>query len=98
MVVWRSAFIVVAASIAVGTLSVGAANAQTAPARFVTVDQGGDELRADEMLAAGLGATLIANPEQLSYEAVINALLDEARRDNTSLARAGGIVARVTPY
>ena len=50
----RFTFVVVAASIAAGTLNVAAANAQTAPARFVTVDQGGDELRADGVLAARL--------------------------------------------
>jgi len=98
MVVRRFAFVVVAAAIASGTRGVGAADAQTAPARFVTVDQGGDELKADGVLAARLGAKLLGTPEQLSYEAVITALLDDARRDNKPLARAGGVVARVTPY
>ncbi|HEV8394222.1 MAG TPA: hypothetical protein VGQ37_08105 [Vicinamibacterales bacterium] len=78
-------------------LSVDAADAQTAPARFVTVDQGSDELRADGALAARLGVKLVQNPEQLSYDAVIKALLDDARRDKP-LARTGGVVARVTPY
>jgi hypothetical protein len=71
--------------------------AQTAPARFVTVDQGDDELAADDALARGLGPQLVGSPDQLSYDAVINALLDDARRDNP-LARTGGVVARVTPY
>ena len=79
-------------------LSVTSANAQTAPARFLTVDQGADELKADEVLATRLGRPLLGSPEQLSYEAVINALLDDARRDNKPLARTGGVVARVTPY
>ena len=79
------------------SLSVHGANAQTSPARFVTVDQGADELKADEVLAHGLGRQLIGNPEQLSYEAVIIALLDDARGDKP-LARTGGVVARVTPY
>ena len=95
--VGRFTFVVVVASIGAATSSVDA-DAQTAPARFVTVDQGGDELGADGVLAARLGAKLLGNPEQLSYEAVINALLDDARRDNKPLARTGGVVARVTPY
>jgi len=89
--------VVVAALFGTGTLGVHAASGQSAPARFVTVDQGGDELRADGVLAARLGATLIGNPEQLSYDVVINTLLDDARPDKPQ-ARAGGVVARVTPY
>ncbi len=96
MVTSRFAFVVLAASIAI--LGVHAASAQTpSPVRFVTVDQGADELKADEVLAHGLGRQLIGSPEQLSYEAVINALLDDARGDKP-LARTGGVVARVTPY
>ena len=99
MVIRRFAFVVVA-SVAIGALSVNVAGAQTqtqsAPARFLTVDQGGDELRADEILATRLGKQLIRAPEQLSYELVINALLDDVR--DTSQARAGGVIARVTPY
>ena len=97
MVIGRFAFVVLAASIGTEMLSVHAASAQTSPARFVTVDQGADELNADEVLAHGLGRQLIGSPEQLSYEAVINALLDDARGDKP-LARTGGVVARVTPY
>src|SRR5436190_12389740 len=98
MVVGRFAFVVVAASLGSGTLGASAADGQTAAARFVTVDQGSDELKSDGVLAARIGAKLIEAPEQLSYEAVITALLDDARRDNKPLARAGGVVARVTPY
>ncbi|HET9360381.1 MAG TPA: hypothetical protein VFO58_11565 [Vicinamibacterales bacterium] len=97
MAIGRFAFVVVVASIGLGTLSAGRADAQTSPARFVTVDQGADEFAADEVLARRLDTPLIGTPERLSYEAVINALLDDARRD-TPLARAGGVVARVTPY
>jgi hypothetical protein len=96
MVIGRFAF-VVAASVGIELLSARGAQAQTSTARFVTVDQGADELTADEALAHRLGRQLIGDPEQLSYEAVINALLDDARGD-TPLARAGGVVARVTPY
>jgi len=97
--VGRFAFVVVvaAAALGVGAVRIDAADAPTAPARFMTVDQGADELRADGVLAARLGEKLLGNPEQLSYEAVINALLDDARRDKL-LGRAGGVVARVTPY
>jgi ABC-type phosphate/phosphonate transport system substrate-binding protein len=98
MVIGRFAFVVVAASIGMDLLSVQGANAQTSPARFLTVDQDAKEFRADEILAQRLGKQLIGSPEQLSYEAVINALLDDARHDNKPLARTGGIVARVTPY
>jgi hypothetical protein len=97
MKIGRFGFVVVASSIGLGMLSVHGATAQTTPARFVTVDQGADELKADEALAHGLGIQLIGSPEQLSYEAVINALLDDARGDKP-LARTGGVVARVTPY
>src|SRR5678815_1041440 len=94
MVIGRFAVVVVAASIGIESLS---AYAQTSPARFVTVDQGSDELKADEVLARRLGKQLIGNPEQLSYEAVINALLDDTR-DDAQGRRTGGVVARVTPY
>jgi hypothetical protein len=94
MVIGRFAVVVVAASIGIEPLS---AYAQTSPARFLTVDQGSDELKADEVLARRLGKQLIGNPEQLSYEAVINALLDDTRDDAQS-RRTGGVVARVTPY
>jgi len=97
MVIGRFAFVVAAASIGIGMLSAHSANAQTSPARFLTVDQGADELKADEVLANRLGRQLVESPEQLSYEAVINALLDDARRGKP-LARTGGVVARVTPY
>ena len=97
MVIFRFAFVLVAAPLGIALLSVHGADAQTTPARFVTVDQGADELKSDEVLAHGLGRQLIGNPEQLSYEAVINALLDDARGDKP-LARTGGVVARVTPY
>src|SRR5688572_17415629 len=97
MGIGRFALVVVAASIAIHTLTVSAASAQTSPARFVTVDQGADELKADELLAQGLGRHLVGSPEQLSYESVIQALLDDARGDKP-LARTGGVVARVTPY
>jgi len=96
MVIGRFAFVVVAASVGMEMLSVRGAQAQTT-ARFVTVDQGPDELKADEALAHRLGRQLIGSPEQLSYEAVINALLDDTRGDKP-LARTGGVVARVTPY
>lgn len=96
MVIGRFAFLV-AASLGIEMLGTNVAHAQTAPARFVTVDQGADELKADEILAQRLGRHLIGSPEQLSYEAVINALLDDAR-GNQPLARTGGVVARVTPY
>ena len=89
--------VLVAASLGIGTLGVHGAAAQTAQARFVTVEQGPDEFRADEALAFGLGRTLVGSPERLPYEAVIEALLDDAREGNR-LARAGGVVARVTPY
>src|SRR5687767_1709133 len=97
MVIFRFAFVLLAAPLGIVLLSVHGASAQTTPARFVTVDQGADELKSDEVLAHGLGRQLIGNPEQLSYEAVINALLDDARSDKP-LARTGGVVARVTPY
>jgi len=100
MVIGRFAVVVIAASIGIDLLSVHDAYAQTSPtspARFLTVDQGADELKADEVLAQRLGTQLIGSPEQLSYEAVISALLDDARRDKP-LARTGGVVARVTPY
>jgi hypothetical protein len=97
MAIGRSAFVVVAASIGFTTLGAHNADAQASPARFVTVDQGADEFKADEALARRLGTQLIETPERLSYEAVINALLDDVRRDKP-LARAGGVVARVTPY
>ena len=93
----RFGFVVVGASMVMAMLGLRAASAQTSPARFVTVDQGADELKADEALGHRLGKTLIGSPEQLSYEAVINALLDDARGDKP-LARTGGVVARVTPY
>ena len=92
----RFAF-VVAATLGAGALGEHAASAQTAPARFVTVDQGADELRADGALATHLGPRLIGNPDQQSYDVVINTLLDDARPDKPQ-ARAGGAVARVTPY
>ena len=97
MGIGRFALVVVAASIGLHTLAVPGASAQTSPARFVTVDQGADELKADELLAQGLGRHLVGSPEQLSYESVIQALLDDARGDKP-LARTGGVVARVTPY
>jgi hypothetical protein len=56
----------------------------------VTVDQGADELKADEALARSLGSQLIGNPDQQSYEEVIATLLADER--------TGGVVARVTPY
>ena len=59
MGIGRFGFVVVAASIGIGMLSVRGANAQTSPARFVTVDQGADELKADEALAHRLGKQLI---------------------------------------
>ena len=96
MVVGRIA-VGVGVSFVIGMLSVTSANAQAAPARFLTVDQGADELKADEVLATRLGRPLLGSPEQLSYETVINALLDDARPDKP-LARTGGVVARVTPY
>ena len=55
MVIGRFGFVVVAAPIGISMLSVRGANAQTSPARFVTVDQGADELKADEALAHRLG-------------------------------------------
>src|SRR5215203_1832719 len=97
MVIGRFGFVVLAASMGIDLLSVRAAGAQVSPARFVTVDQGADELKADEALAHRLGKPLVGSPEQLSYEAVINALLDDARGDKP-LSRTGGVVARVTPY
>ena len=97
MGIGRFAVVVVAASIGIDMLAVRSATAQTTPARFLTVDQGADELKADEVLAHRLGRQLIGSPEQLSYEAVINALLDDVRGAQTS-ARTGGVVARVTPY
>ena len=96
MAIGQFAFVVVT-SIGLAALSAGRADAQTLPARFVTVDQGADEFTADELLARRLDTPLIGKPERLSYEAVINALLDDARRDQP-LARTGGVVARVTPY
>ena len=98
MVIGRFAVVVVAASIGIELLSIHTVHAQTAPpARFLTVDQGADELKSDEVLAQRLGRQIVGNPEQLSYEAVINALLDDARPGKPG-ARAGGVVARVTPY
>jgi hypothetical protein len=91
------ASIVVATSIGFAALSDSRANAQTTAARFLTVDQGAAELKSDEVLTRRLGKELIGKPEQLSYEAVINALLDDARGDKP-LSRTGGVVARVTPY
>jgi hypothetical protein len=96
--VGRSTVIGVAASLGIELLIAAGAGAQTVPARFVTVDQGADELKADEALARGLGTQLLGRPDQLSYEAVINALLDDTRRDTPQAARTGGVVARVTPY
>jgi ABC-type phosphate/phosphonate transport system substrate-binding protein len=61
-----------------------------AQARFVTVDQGTGELRADRALAQQLGRELIEAPEPLPYGAVIDDLIADERRE--------GIVARVTPY
>jgi hypothetical protein len=97
MAIGRLTCAVIAVSIGIDPLSVRYASAQTSPARFVTVDQGDDEFKADEVLARRLGSQLIGAPEQLSYESVINALLDDARRGEP-LARSGGVVARVTPY
>ena len=54
MVIGRFAVVVIAASIGIDLLSVHDAYAQTSPtspARFLTVDQGADELKADEVLA-----------------------------------------------
>src|SRR6188474_2336793 len=90
MTVRRVAVVVVAASVVVGPSRVSAAESQAAPARFVTVDQGADELKADEALARSLGSQLIGSPDQQSYEEVIATLLGDAR--------TGGVVARVTPY
>ena len=90
MMVRRFAVVVVAASVGVGPLQINAAEAQMVPARFVTVDQGPDELNADEALARSLGSQLIGNPDQQSYEEVISTLLADER--------TGGVVARVTPY
>ncbi len=97
MVIGRVAFVIVAASIGIETLSATRVNAQTSSARFVTVEQSGDELKADGVLARRLGKQLIGDPEKLPYEAVINVLLDDTRGD-APLARKGGVVARVTPY
>jgi hypothetical protein len=90
MMVGRFAVVVVAASVVVGPARIHGADGQTAPARFVTVDQGTDELKADEALAQSLGSQLIGNPDQQSYEEVIATLLADER--------TGGVVARVTPY
>jgi hypothetical protein len=93
----RLPVVLVAASVGLGALGVGSATAQIAPARFVTVEQGPDELKADEALAFGLGGTLAGSPDRLPYESVIDTLLDDAREGNPT-ARAGGVIARVTPY
>ena len=90
MMVGRFAVVVVAASVVVGPSRINAADGQTAPARFFTVDQGPDELKSDEALARSLGTELIGGPDQQSYEEVITTLLGDARQ--------GGVVARVTPY
>jgi hypothetical protein len=90
MMVGRFAVVVVAASVVVGPSQANAAESQAAPARFVTVDQGTEELKADEALARSLGSQLIGNPDQQSYEEVIATLLADER--------TGGVVARVTPY
>ena len=89
--------VIVLASIGIATLSGSGPEAQSTPARFVTVDQGADELKADQVLAHRLGTQLTEAPEQLSYEAVISALLDDTRHTK-AVARPGGVVARVTPY
>jgi len=61
-----------------------------AQARFITVDQGPDELAADVALARQLGPALVASPKTEGYKAVI----DDLVADNAS----EGTVARVTPY
>jgi hypothetical protein len=93
----RFTFVVVVGAASIQLLSAPLAGAQTPPARFVTVDQGADELKADESLARGLGTQLIGSPERQLYEAVIDALLEDSRSDAPQ-ARTGGVVARVTPY
>ena len=79
---WVAAF-----GIGLALLVPGGAEAQ---ARFVTVDQGPDELAADVVLAGHLGRSLVASPKTEGYKAVI----DDLVADNAS----EGTVARVTPY
>jgi hypothetical protein len=69
---------------------VALARAAAAQARFVTVFQNANESEADRLLARVLGAALIDAPEEHDYDAVIADLIADER--------AGGIVARVTPY
>jgi ABC-type phosphate/phosphonate transport system substrate-binding protein len=64
--------------------------AARAQARFITVDQGPDELAADVVLADELGRPLVSAPKTEGYKAVI----DDLVADNAS----EGTVARVTPY
>jgi ABC-type phosphate/phosphonate transport system substrate-binding protein len=78
---------VAACGIGLALLVPGGARAQ---ARFITVDQGPDELAADVVLAEELGRTLVAQPKTEGYKAVI----DDLVADNAS----EGTVARVTPY
>jgi ABC-type phosphate/phosphonate transport system substrate-binding protein len=61
-----------------------------AQARFITVDQGPDELASDVVLAEALGRSLVTPPKTEGYKAVI----DDLVADNAS----EGTVARVTPY
>jgi ABC-type phosphate/phosphonate transport system substrate-binding protein len=79
---WVAAF-----GIGLALLVPGGAEAQ---ARFITVDQGPDELAADVVLAGHLGRSLVASPKTEGYKAVI----DDLVADNA----AEGTVARVTPY
>ena len=78
---------VAAAGIWLGLLVPGAAQAQP---RFITVNQGPDELAADRSLAERLGGSLVARPEEEEYKVVI----DDLVADRVT----GGTVARVTPY
>jgi hypothetical protein len=61
-----------------------------AQARFITVDQGSEELGADRLLARRVGSAVLETPEQFDYGAVIENLIADERREGT--------VARVTPY
>ena len=82
---------VAAAAMGLGLLLPAALQAQAqAQARFITVDQGADELAADVVLADQLGSSLVTPPEKEGYKVVI----DDLVADNG----LKGTVARVTPY
>ncbi len=77
---------VAAAAMSLGLLFPAALQAQ-AQARFITVDQGPDELAADLVLAGQLGSSLVTPPEKEGYKVVIDDLVADNRAGGDGRAR-----------